>query len=106
MLRQVLLKEDPGTADLGTGNLPSLGARAQFLWVAAQENGGFLEIESLHGGIPAGSSTALAGDSHDADSPRSDTRGASSERLKFNTHQGAAELSLQYSARRTEAMAR
>lgn len=38
--------------------------------MAAQEGGGFFDIERPHGGIPAGgTSTALAGDSHHADSP-------------------------------------
>lgn len=43
--------------------------------MAAQEGGGFLEVESLHGGIPAGgTSPAFAGDSHHADRPAA-TRG-------------------------------
>ena len=70
MLGQVLFEEDPGTADLRAGDLSGLGTTAEFLRMAAQEGGGFFDIERPHGGIPAGgTSTALAGDSHHADSP-------------------------------------
>jgi hypothetical protein len=62
--------EDPGTADLRARDLAGLGAAAEFLRMAAQEGGGFFDIESPHGGIPAGgTSTALAGDAHHAGSP-------------------------------------
>jgi hypothetical protein len=70
VLGQVLFEEDPGTADLRAGDLSGLGTTAEFLRMAAQEGGGFFDIERPHGGIPAGgTSTALAGDSHHADSP-------------------------------------
>lgn len=70
MLREVLFEEDPGATDIRTGDLSGLGTWAKFLRMATQESGGFLEVERLHGGIPAGgTSTAFAGGSHHADTP-------------------------------------
>jgi hypothetical protein len=42
VLRQVLLEEDPGTADLCAGDLSGFGACAEFLRMAAQEGSGFV----------------------------------------------------------------
>jgi len=70
VLREVLFEEDPGATDIRTGDLSGLGTWAKFLRMATQESGGFLEVERLHGGIPAGgTSTAFAGGSHHADTP-------------------------------------
>ena len=71
MVRQVVFEEDPGTSDLRSGDLSRLGARAQFLRMAAQERSGFLEIESLHGSIPDWlyEHSVRDGESHHADNP-------------------------------------
>jgi hypothetical protein len=70
VLGQILFEEDPGAADLGSGDFPGLGTTTEFLRMAAQERSSFLDIERPHNDIPAGvASTALTEDSHDADSP-------------------------------------
>jgi hypothetical protein len=48
-LGEIDLEENPAPAGFGSRNEPTLGARADFFGMHAEEGGGFVEIERSHG---------------------------------------------------------